>query len=273
MLVVPLMTCSARLPVYTLVIAALFPPSAAVGPFPVAGLLMVGMYLFATVVALIAAAVIGRRVVPGRGVPLILELPPYRVPRADATLRMMWEKTRAFLTEAGTMILTCTIVLWALLSYPKVESPPSVPREIAAQHALEESAGGHLGRAIEPLIEPLGFDWKIGIGLIGAFAAREVFISTLGLVYGLGEVDDEAIPLRERMRAERRPDGKPAYTPLVGLSLMVFFALACQCMSTVAVVKRETRSYKWPAFLFAYTFALAWVASFVVYQGGRLLGF
>ena len=127
---------------------------------------------------------------------------------------------------------------------------------------------------IEPSIAPLGFDWKIGIGLIGAFAAREVFVSTMGVVYGLGaDADEESVTLRERIRAESRADGRPVYSPLVGLSLMVFFALACQCMSTVAAVRRETATWRWPIFLFGYMTVLAWIASFAVYQGGRLLGF
>jgi ferrous iron transport protein B len=139
---------------------------------------------------------------------------------------------------------------------------------------LEQSYGGRLGKALEPVLAPLGFDWKIGVGIVGAFAAREVFVSVMGLVYGLGEVEaDDAAPLRDQMRAEKRADGRPVYTPLVGLSLMVFFALACQCMSTLAVVRRETQSWRWPAFLFAYMTSLAWVVSFVVYQGGRALGF
>jgi ferrous iron transport protein B len=133
--------------------------------------------------------------------------------------------------------------------------------------------GGQLGRTIEPFIAPLGFDWRLGIGIIGAFAAREVFVSTMGLVYGIGDADDASEPLRDKIRSERRADGKPVYTPLTGLSLMIFFALACQCMSTLAVVKRETRSWKWPLFLFAYMTTLAYVCSLIVYQGGRFLGF
>ncbi len=272
MLVVPLMTCSARLPVYTLIIGALFPPTHVFGWIPVQGLLMVGMYLFATAVALIAAAVLGRLAVRGRNVPLILELPPYRLPKLDATQRMMWERTRSFLTEAGTMILACTVALWVLLSYPKPDHVDrSVPPAVAAQQTIRQSYAGHLGRAIEPVIRPLGFDWKVGVGLVGAFAAREVFVSTMGLVYGVGGADEDVAPLRDRMRAETRADGRPAYTPLMGLSLMVFFAIACQCMSTLAVVRRETRTFRWPAFLFAYTGVLAWTASFIVYQGGRLI--
>lgn len=290
MMVVPLMTCSARLPVYTLVIAALFPPQSWFG-VPVQGLLMVAMYLFSVVIALLATGVLGRTVIRGRRVPLILELPPYRLPRLTETARMMTERAGQFLKEAGSVILVCTIALWALLSFPQaaeevpVQTPPAVAvagtaPETAAddaasshENALAQSYGGRLGRALEPVVAPLGFDWKIATGIVGAFAAREVFISTLALVYGIGEVDEAAVPLRDQMRTEQRADGSPAYPPLVGLSLMVFFALACQCMSTLAVVRRETRSWRWPAFLFVYMTALAYGASFIVYQGGQLLGF
>ena len=283
MLVVPLMTCSARLPVYTLIIAALFPPSQLFGWLPVQGLLLVGMYVFSIVMTMVAAGVLGRTVLPGKRVPLILELPPYRVPSIRVTLRMMWERASVFLKEAGTVILVFTILIWALLSFPR---PPHtathVPGEVAGApaseaetraHAIEHSFAGRLGHAIEPAIAPLGFDWKIGIGIIGAFAAREVFVSTMGIVYGIADADEEAAPLRARIRAEQKANGEPVYTPLVGLSLLVFFALACQCMSTLAVVRRETKTWRWPAFLFLYMTTLAWLASFAVFQGGSLLGF
>jgi ferrous iron transport protein B len=294
MLVVPLMSCSARLPVYTLIIGALFPPSSLFGVVPVQGLLMVGMYLFSTTIALVAAAVLGRTLVRGRSVPLILELPPYRWPGLGSVSTMMWLRARAFLSEAGSVILAFTILMWLLLSFPKVDSVPQEPtsqtdvsasismqvREADAvppakleAYQLERSFGGRLGKALEPVLAPLGFDWKIGVGIVGAFAAREVFVSVMGMVYGLGEVGDDDAPLRERMRAEMHANGKPVYTPLVGLSLMIFFALACQCMSTLAVVRRETKSWRWPGFLFAYMTALAWVMSFTVYQVGSALGF
>lgn len=298
MMVVPLMTCSARLPVYTLIIGALFPPSVVLGFVPVQGLLMAAMYLFATVTALVVAAVLARTIFRGPRVPLILEMPPYRAPHWPSVLRMMWLRARAFLVGAGSVILACSVVLWFLTTFPRSESvaaqrAAAVSELAAAQFGAEEaesreaeitarfdgeqlrqSYAGRLGHALEPLIEPLGFDWKIGVGLVGAFAAREVFVSTLGVVYGAGgDSDEESSTLRDRIRAESRADGKPVYTPLVGLSLMVFFALAAQCMSTLAAVYREMRSWRWPLFLFAYMTALAWVASFVVYQGGRLLGF
>jgi ferrous iron transport protein B len=236
-----------------------------------------------------------------------LELPPYRLPSLRGTLKMMWERATVFLTEAGTVILACTIALWALLSFPRVDAapqperaasaarasasaqqssatpasaPPATPAPLstsaegAAQpSAIARSYGGRLGHAIEPVLAPLGFDWKIGVGLIGAFAAREVFVATLGLVYGIDDTGDDALPLRDQLRAETRADGKPAYTPLMGLSLLVFFAISCQCMSTLAVTKRETKSYRWPAFMFAYMTGTAYLLSLTVYQVGSWLGY
>lgn len=292
MMVVPLMSCSARLPVYTLIISAMFLPDTKIlGFIPAPGFMMVFMYVFSTLMALVAAAVLGRTLLKGPKVPLLLEVPPYRLPRLATVLRQMWMRARSFLTEAGTTILLCTVVLWALLAFPQ---HPVLERDYAAERTalqatetealaqidaaerseiLEHSYGGRLGKQIEPLIAPLGFDWKIGVGLVGAFAAREVFVSTMGVVYGIGDaVDESSTPLRERIRDELRPDGTPVYTPLVGLSLMVFFALSAQCMSTLAVVRRESRSWRWPIFLFTYMTALAWIASFAVYQGGRLIG-
>jgi len=290
MMVVPLMTCSARLPVYTLLIGALFPAGVIGGFIPVQGGLMIAMYVFSVSVALVAAWVLSKTVVRGSAIPLVMELPPYRVPRLIDVFRMMWSRTQIFLTEAGTIILACTIVMWGLLSFPKsadldrsyeakiaAAPSPAVAGQLEAEWAgarLRGSYGGKLGHLIEPAIAPLGFDWKVGVGLIGAFAAREVFVATMGVVYNVGdEVTEQDITLREHIRSEVRDDGRRLYSPLMGLSLLVFFALACQCMSTLAVVKRETRSYRWPAFLFVYMTSLAWIASFCIYQGGKLLGF
>ena len=219
------------------------------------------------------------------------------MPHWPSVLRMVFERSRMFVTQAGGMILAITCVMWALLSFPReaqleqrfeerrtaIASQPDPAQRVQlasvleADRAAEElrsSYGGKLGHAMEPLIEPLGFDWKIGIGLLGAFAAREVFISTIGVVYGIGsEATEDSPSLREKLRAEHHADGRPVYTPLVGLSLMVFFALACQCMSTLATVRRESRSWGWPVFLFVYTGVLAWLSSFAVYQIGRAFGF
>ena len=291
MLVIPLMTCSARLPVYTLIIASMFPAGTLAG-ISTKSLLMVAMYAFSVLTALTAAWILGRTVKPlkAKRLPFVIELPPYRVPRARDLVRMMWSKTRVFLTEAGTVILACTIALWALLYFPRTlpAGAPDYGSAIAAATAagdeahakvleaerdqllLENSYGAKLGKGIEPAIAPLGFDWKIGVGIVGAFAAREVFVATMGVIHGVG--DDET-RLRDKLAGERDARGRPVYTPLVGLSLMVFFALACQCMSTLAVVKRETHGYRWPLFMLGYMTALAWTVSFLVYQLGRLLGF
>lgn len=286
MLVVPLTSCSARLPVYTLLIAALFPATFAGSWFPVRPAALFGMYLFSTAVTVIAAIVLGRLVVPDQATPSVMELPPWRLPGVGQVARTTWRRTRDFLQEAGGIILVATVVLWALLSFPRYSPEFLVPPDEAAQleaegrdpamvadsRALERSFGGRMGKAIEPVIEPLGFDWRIGVGIVGAFAAREVFVSTMGVVHGVGEADEASLDLRDRMTASEWPDGRPLYTPLVGLSLMVFFALAMQCTSTLAVLKRESGSWKWPALVFVWMTALAWVASFVVFQGGRLLG-
>lgn len=293
MMVVPLMSCSARLPVYTLVVATVFAPDQRWYGLPAGVVAMVAMYIFSTGMALVAAAVLGKTLLKGPNVPLLLELPPYRMPRLPTVLRQMWMRARMFLTEAGTNILAVTILLWALLYFPRDSSlsaqfdaqrdvataaaaPPEEFARIdaaAVQEQLAQSYGGRLGKAIEPLIAPLGFDWKIGVGVVGAFAAREVFVATMGVIYGIGEgADEENVPLRTQMQTERRADGSPVWTPLVGASLMVFFALSAQCLSTLAVIRRESRSWRWPAFVFVYMTTLAWVASFLVYQGGRLLG-
>lgn len=284
MLVIPLTTCSARLPVYTLIISALFPARMLWGWLPVQGALMVGAYVLSMLLTLTATLVLGRTVVKGRQVPLILELPPYRVPSVTATVKMVTERSGDFLRGAGTTILVATMGLWALLAFPRTEPvqvdttrPPAATEAVTAtrqpKSAIEDSYGARLGKAFEPVIEPLGFDWRIGVGLLGSFAAREVFVSTMAIVYGMDGTGEEAAPLRERMQAERRHDGTRRYSPLVGLSLLTFFAIACQCSSTLAVVRRETHSLKWPMFLFGYTVILAWVMSLLVYQTGRLLGF
>jgi ferrous iron transport protein B len=298
MMVIPLMSCSARLPVYTLLIAALFAPSKLLG-MPIQGLLMVAMYVFSTLIALIAAGILGRTVFRGVRVPLLLELPAYRRPHLGSVLRMMWQRGALFVREAGQVILICTILLWVLLTFPRHPDLDvdydGLRAEVGSGQELDGDAlrvrlaeidgqenqdiflrsyGARLGRALEPAIEPLGFDWKIGIGLIGAFAAREVFISTLGVVYGVeDDASENSVTLRERLRGETRQDGTRLYTPLVALSLMVFIALSCQCMSTLAAVYRETSTLRWPLFMFAYMTLLAWVASLAVYQGGRMLGF
>ncbi|PRQ08785.1 ferrous iron transport protein B [Enhygromyxa salina] len=268
-LMIPFMSCSARLPIYTLVIGSLFVADAPVfGPFTQGGLILLSMYLLSTVSALGIGAIYKRTLLPGPTPPLVLELPPYRLPRIRDTLHQVWDRTADFLRDAGTIILAVTIVLWGLLSFPQVDEAELGPGETA----IERSVAGRVGKAMEPALEPIGQDWRIGIGLIGSFAAREVLVSTLGLVYGIENADEDDAPLREVIRDAKDEAGKPRYTRLSGIALLVFFVYACQCMSTLAVVRRETRSWKWPAFMLVSMTAIAYLAALLVFQVGRLLG-
>jgi ferrous iron transporter FeoB len=264
--VAPFMSCSARLPVYALMIALLF-PSNDVGALGRAGV-MLAMYALG-VAAAFGTAWIFQRASTRRDRPMLLmEMPPYRTPSLGAVLLRIRERAVLFLVNAGTVILALSIVLWALMTYPKPASP-----DISAAEALSQSVAGRLGRVIEPALEPLGFDWKIGIGLIASFAAREVFVGTMAIVYNVGEESGEPEVLRDVLRSQTRPDGVPVFTPLVCVGLMVFYVLAMQCMSTMAIVRRETNSWRWPLAQLVYMTALAYLAALVVHQGGTWMGF
>jgi ferrous iron transport protein B len=303
MAVLPLMSCSARLPVYVLVIATVFRPGLRVfGVASAAAVTLLAMYLLSVTAALTAAAVLRRTVLRGPRPTLMLELPPYRRPVMRVLLHTTWRQVRSFLVDAGTTILALTIIVWAVLSYPRPQmgtqmgtlprvanetQTGTVPRDTYGRQSpnaatfegqvrgerLRNSFGGRLGRFIEPVLQPLGFDWRIGVGILGAFTAREVFVSTMGIVFDIDNADEKSQPLRDALRSAKRADGSVLMTPLTGVSLMVFFVLACQCASTLAVVRRESGSWAWPAFMFAYQTAMAYVAALVVYQGGRWLGF
>lgn len=263
-LVSPLMTCSARLPVYALLIGAFVPATTVWGPFGLQGLVLLGLYLLGALAALAVAAVLKRTLFPGQGLPFYMELPPYRWPTAKHLALQVWSSARAFLRRAGTIILLASIVLWALLHYPRVEAPAGLADEAAASYALERSAAGRLGHALEPAIAPLGFDWKIGIGLVASLAAREVIVSTLAQIYAS---TDEETSLRDALRADVRPDsGLPVYTPATVAALLVFFVFALQCTSTLAIMRRETNSWRWPAFAFGYLLALAYGASYLTHR-------
>ena len=266
-LVVPLMSCSARLPVYLLMIAMLLPGESA--PAAQKAGLMLLMYALGTGGAFGFAWLFKRTLVRGGSPHMIMELPAYQPPRWAEILRHMAERGWLFLKNAGTIILAISIVLWALTTYPKHPDPAATPTE-----QIAHSFAGRAGHLLEPAIAPLGFDWRIGIGLITSFAAREVFVSSMGVVFGVEGADDEdTTPLREALAAARWPDGAPLFTPLVCLTLMVFYVFAMQCMATLAVVKRETASWRWPLFQLAYLTGTAWVVCLVVYQAGRALGF
>jgi ferrous iron transport protein B len=279
-MMIPFMSCSARLPVYVLLISALFDPEARLGPFSQASLILLLMYALSTVSALAVGAIYKRTILKSPTPPLVLELPPYRLPRVRNTLLQVYDRTADFVRDAGTVILAMTVVLWALLSFPRPPEPAvqldpiervSAPDE--QRSPIEYSVGGQVGKAMEPLLAPMGQDFRMGIAILGSFAAREVFVSTLGLVYGIEADDEDNVPLRAALKDAREPDGRPRYTPLRALALMVFFVYACQCMSTLAVVRRETRSWRWPALMFFSMTALAYVMAVLVFQVGRALGY
>ena len=264
-LVAPLMSCSARLPVYLLMIAALVPGDRV--PLVTKVGLMMLMYALGTGGAFGFAWLFKRTLLKGAPPLMIMELPPYRLPRVkDVSLHML-ERAGIFLRRAGTVILGISIVLWFLAAYPKAPAGATPTQQLA------QSFAGRAGHALEPAIKPLGFDWQIGIGLISSFAAREVFVSTMGVVFNAESSKENTAPLRDALKAARWPDGRLLFTPLVCLTLMVFYVFAMQCMSTIAVVRRETNGWKWPIFQTLYMTGTAWVLTFIVYQTGRALGF
>jgi len=264
-LVAPLMSCSARLPVYLLMIAALLPGDTV----PVASKvgLMLLMYALGTGGAFGFAWLFKKTLLKGEPPLMIMELPPYRMPALKDVARQMLDRAGLFLKRAGTIILSISIILWFLATYPRA------PEGADESGQLAQSFAGQAGHLIEPAIEPLGFDWQVGIGLITSFAAREVFVSTMGVVFNVDDPEEDTTPLREALAAATWPDGRPLFTPLVCLNLMVFYVFAMQCVATVAVVRRETNSWRWPLFQVGYMTGTAWLACFVVYQVGTALGF
>jgi len=299
-LIAPLMSCSARLPVYTLLIAATIPEIRVLGFLKLTGLTMLSMYLLGIIAALGMAWIFKHTLLREDAPLLIMELPPYKRPVLGMVLRQMWDRSCIFLKQAGTIILGINIILWFLAAYPKdrqaearfeaqkadvlAQNGSPASREQLAQlaaidsqqagAALRHSFAGRLGHAIEPLIKPLGFDWKIGIGIISSFAAREVFVSTMSTVYNVGNnnEDGQLSGLAKTLKEQRHADGRPVYTIRSSLALMVFYVFALQCVSTIAVVKRETNSWRWPLFQWIYLGLLAWVFAFVTYQVGGWLG-
>ena len=293
-LITPLMTCSARIPVYAMVTALLFPNS----PLK-AALVFTSSYALGVATALVAALVFRRTILPGGSKPLMIELPPYRVPALWVALLHTFDRAKIFVKQAGTIILAISLVLWALSYYPK-SAPPATAvalqtqaaqlgntdaakadqlradaNRLTAQHSLQNSFAGRIGHFIEPAITPLGYDWQIGIGIFSSFAAREVIVSTLAIVYGVGEdaADHNRNSLYDSLRRAKRTDGTPIFNTATCASLLVFYILAAQCLSTTAVVRRETNSWKWPLFQIAYMTGLAYVAALFVYQTLRHFGF
>ncbi|WP_285009533.1 ferrous iron transport protein B [Pedobacter faecalis] len=283
-MVVPLVSCSARLPVYTLLISLVVPEDTVWGFINLQGLTLMGMYVISIVAAVVVAAVMKFLIKAKERSYFIMELPVYRMPRWSNVIYTMYEKSKTFVVEAGKVIIAISIVLWVLASYGPSERMEAIDQKYAVLEArqdstvvetlerdksaeyLENSYAGILGHAIEPAIRPLGFDWKIGISLITSFAAREAFVGTMATIYSVGDAE-ETDTIRNKMRNAVDPDtGLPIFTFATAFSLMLFYAFAMQCMSTVAVVYRETKSWKWPLIQLTYMTLLAYLASLIAYQ-------
>jgi len=285
-MVLPLLTCSARLPVYAMITALLFADDWLFGAAT-----FTGAYALGIIAALGAAAVMKLTLLRGRAEPLVIELPSYKVPSLRNAVLTAWDRGLVFVKKAGTVILAIMVVLWWMSSYPTLPDTGPKAEAVAAQIAEAEAAGldaqllegqlamehsvaGKLGKAVEPALEPLGFDWKIGIGVVTSFAARETVVGTLGVVYGVGDdVVDDPKPLIDRIRDAKRPDGTAVFTVATSLSLLVFYVLAMQCLPTQAVTRRETGSWKWALFQLGYMTVLAYTGSLITYQTLVALGF
>ncbi len=270
-LITPLMSCSARLPVYTMLIALVIPRKDLLGIFSIQGLVMMGLYMLGLVMAMIVSYVAKWFIRLKEKSYFILELPMYRAPRWNNVVVTMVNKARIFVTDAGKVIMVISLILWGLSSFGPGHAAPGragqTEQEKARLPGSENSYAGRLGHIIEPVIRPLGYDWKIGIALITSFAAREVFVGTMATLYSVeGGKDADRQTLHQRMQSARRDDGTPVYTLAAGVSLMIFYVFAMQCMSTLAVVRRETRSWKWPAIQLVYMTGLAYVASLIAFQ-------
>ncbi|HLP36801.1 ferrous iron transport protein B [Lacibacter sp.] len=282
-LVTPLMSCSARLPVYTILIALVIPKTYFLGFLSLQGLVMMGLYVFSVVIALVVSYVAKRFIKLKEKSFFILELPLYRHPRYKNVVITMIEKAKIFVFDAGKIIMVISLLLWALSSYgpgnriEKVNTEYAQRLAAAPQNAeviekekqtalLQNSYAGVMGQYIEPVIKPLGYDWKIGIALITSFAAREVFVGTMATLYSVDSDGADEQTLRQKMHAAVKADGTKVYTLATGVSLMIFYLLAMQCMSTLAIVKRETRSWKWPVIQLVYMTGLAYILSLIAYQ-------
>lgn len=267
----PLMTCSARIPVYTLLIAAFVPPSFRPWGFDGQGVVMAAMYAFGVVVALLLALALKFTSLHELHPSPAVVLPPYRVPSAKELGRYVWARCFHFLERAGKVIFVLSLALWALGSFPRRELPAGLSAGDAAAARIEGSVLGIAGRAIEPVFRPLGWDWRVSVAALSALAAREVFVGTLGTIYALGGESDASEGLIKALRDAREPDGSMRYGVATAASLLVFFAIALQCVSTIVTVRRETGSWKYPAFQFVFLFGLAYALSFAAYRLTLLL--
>lgn len=260
----PLMTCSARLPVYILLTGLLVDPASRLGPFSVQGIAMFGLYLLGGIASMTTAWIFKRGILKGGMLPFYMELPPYRFPSPKSVLLSMWDSAKAFLIKAGTIILATSVVLWFLLNLPlRSAETVGMDEATAAAYVLDNSFAAAIGKFIQPLFEPIGFDWRIAVGLIGALAAREVFVATLGQIFAAADPENPIDAIRNAVFISGPHQGELLFTAPTVVALLLFFAFALMCMSTVAVIRRETNSLRWPAVAFSYMFVLAWVAALV----------
>jgi len=267
MLVAPLISCSARLPVYTLLIAAFVPQTRILGLLSLAGLTLFALYFTGILFALSLALLFKKTFLKGTDSAFIMELPRYKIPSPQTILLQIWDRAWVFLKQAGTIILAMSIVLWFLATYPKLDH--ASPAE-----QLTHSYAGRAGHLIEPLIKPLGFDWKIGIGMVTSVMQRELFVSTMGTIYNIQDANDNAgtVSLAHQLRSASDPQtGQPSFTMLTAICLMVYYMLAMQCLSTFAIMRRETNSWRWPLFQLGYMTTLAYGVTFLVYRVGLML--
>ena len=282
-LVAPLMSCSARIPVYTLLIALVIPDEPVFGFFNLRGIALFSLYALGLVSALVIAFILKKIIRTKEKGFLVLEMPDFKSPRWQNVWITVFEKVRIFVWDAGKVILAISVILWALASFGPGDSIEKAEQESSVQIAkkswseeeknqfvasakLEKSYMGIMGKTLEPLIEPLGYDWKIGVSLLTSFAAREVFVGSLATIYAVHDTSDDNTLLINRLRMEKKVDGTPIYTLATGCSLLVFYVFAMQCMSTLAVVKRETSSWKWPLFQLAFMGLLAYSMSFLTFM-------
>lgn len=279
-LIAPFMSCSARLPVYALMIGTFFADQMVFGWISLGAVLIISMYLLGILTAVIVAFILKATLLSSPPPPFVMELPPYRLPNLRNVLMNVWSRAWLFVKRAGTVILALSIILWALMAFPRTDparlvltGDAEVDQKTIHSAQLANSYAGSIGHFIEPVIEPLGFNWKIGISLIASFAAREVLVSTLGIIYaGEKDANEESQSLKDALKEAKNDDGTTTWTPLTALTLMVFFVLAIQCISTVAVVRRETNSWAWTLFMVAYMTGIAYLGALITFQGGRLLG-
>lgn len=282
-LVIPFMSCGARFPVYVLFIGAFFHED-------IAGNVLFSLYLIGLLIAIIIAKLFRKYLFRGPAAPFVMELPPYRLPTIKGLFVHTWERVRVYLKKAGTIIFAGCVLIWFLSNFPwnpdylrdydtlikQAKDNEEIVTQLENERAygkLEKSYAGSLGKAIAPVFKPLGFgDWKISVGLFGGFIAKEIVVSTLGTLYSVGNVDEKSLTLRQALQEERRPDGTRIYNTLVAYALMSFVLLYIPCLATVAVIKRETNSWRWPLFAIFYTTLVAWVVAFIIYQCGKILG-